>query len=227
MEKLEEEEEEKNGGENEEEEEENEWNDEEEEGGDGNSSNGSSDSSIKDKKASEMAAALMRGFESKWSPALSGIATLDEVLGADNDISSNLDSLLPSQDGSGNEKSTSSSSSVGLSDGMWQHVGWTQMKTLQTRVSKMKQLKTLIYNLGRRPSSTGKFKMKYPPYKYNKDAPLSVSRNPLMPTNLNGLCFSANLQNMLTRDAMLLRGSNKLRRLFLAKYAQQGSSGCF
>jgi hypothetical protein len=64
----------------------------------------------------DIATSLLRGFETKWSPPLAGVACLDSVLGLQSGILSELDEDNMGGGGGGG-------GGLGLFDGVWQHTG--------------------------------------------------------------------------------------------------------
>jgi Mg-chelatase subunit ChlD len=98
------------------------------------------------------------------------------------------------------------------------------MRMLQKKVEEMSELKVMIQGLGRRQSAQGRLRKRYPPMKASAVGALGVARNPLLPTDMTDMHYSDSLSNLMLCDAMLLKGSSRLRKMFLARYAARGLS---
>jgi len=165
---------------------------------------------------------LLRRFEQKWAPPLSGLQTLDEIYGADHNLLSTLDN---SQDEVGGGMG-SGSGGFGLFDGIWKSDGWTIIKGLQERLSELKELRELVSALGRRASVRGNVLKSFPPQLLDPTAPLGVARDARVKDELSAMRRSDSLEMLLPAETMLLsrksaERSRKPKLLFLSRLAEK------
>lgn len=105
----------------------------------------------------------------------------------------------------------------GIDDGIWQHSGWKQIPPLQRELASMTELKSMIKELGRRPTAKGRTLERFMPRKTDPNGADGAHWDPWTRTSVNGLTLSDNLAEMIPSEAILLKGSSTLRRLFMAK----------
>lgn len=148
----------------------------------------------------DVARSITRRFESRWSPALQGISTLDDIYGPNHGLLQAGDQSLT---GGG---ASAGRGGFGLFDGVWSHVGWTKLRNIQDRLRSIVELKVLVRTLGSRPATQGRERKKVPPRveASRNRAPLSVARSTLAPTEMTGLRRSDSLEGLLPSEMMLL-----------------------
>ena len=156
-----------------------------------------------------LASDIAKELSSEWSGAIGGVRSLDRLFGSNHglfDVSPND----PSGSGGGG--------GFGLHDGVWCHSGWSILPPLQRRVSDMIELRTLVKELGRRPTAEGATSLRrFNPREENDRGVLAATDDPAARTSVSGLALSSSLSEMLPSEAVLLKGSSALRRLFMAK----------
>jgi len=166
----------------------------------------------------ELALSLMRKFASAWAPPLGGLASLDDLFGAQHGL------LSPGGQDEVGGGGGGAGGGYGLFDAVWHHTGFREMNTLQTRLRDMKELKELIKALGRRPSVTGDEYRPTPPQIAAINAPTGVVRSSRVRTEVTGIKRSDALEGLLPSETALLsrRHGGRLKLLFLARLAEGG-----
>ena len=150
---------------------------------------------------------LAKELIDQWGRLITGVQALDHLFGADHSL---LDASLQNDE-------SSVSRGFGLNDGVWQHNGWQTLPLLQKRLSTMPELKKMLASLGRRPSTQGHEFARFLEQQHSADSPLGVELDPFTRDSVRGITKTASLSEMLPSEAVLLKGSHALRRLFLAK----------
>ena len=121
--------------------------------------------------------------------------------------------------------------SYALTDGIWEHDGWKPMAEVQAQLRDMPLLRTLIRDLGRRPSASGELR-RGPPTQSARNSPPGVSWSSETPFRVEGLRRSGDLSRLLPSEMALLaagrheeavnsRAGKNLRRLFLSKLVEK------
>ena len=88
---------------------------------------------------------------------------------------------------------------------------------LQRRLSEMSELRDLVRSLGKRPAAEGKESQRFPPQTRAPRSALGVELDPMNRESVQGITLTNSLSEMLPSEAVLLKGSPALRRLFFAK----------
>ena len=142
----------------------------------------------------------------EWSEFVSGVSSLDRLFGANH-------KLLLNQD---------QNAGFGLHDGVWQHSGWKRLEQIQQdQLASIPELKRLMKDIGRRPSNENQNSVsRFVPRQHDPNGSLGAQFDPFRPESVSGLTLSGSLTEMLPSEAVLLKGSPPLRRLFLAKKAE-------
>ena len=162
-------------------------------------------------QAALVAEELTSGLIDEWGGVVEGVHALDILFGANH-------GLLDIQDTSDNNNSDSNGMGFGINDGIWKHTGWSLIPQLQQELAAMPELKLMIKELGRRPMVEGSDAIhKFPPREANPQGSMGAQFDPFLPNTVSGLTLSGSFSEMLPSEAMLLRGKQSLRRLFLAK----------
>jgi MoxR-like ATPase len=151
------------------------------------------------------------GLTDEFGSVVSGVRVLDQLFGFDHGL------LVV--DGPMDQMNASSAAAFGLHDGLWQHTGWNVIPDLQDRIASMAELRHLLNRLGRRPTAerSQRATHRFPPRRPERTAGMGAVQDPMRRTEVSGLCLSNRLAEMLPSEAVLLRGSPALRRLFWAK----------
>jgi len=173
-----------------------------------------------------MAVDLADELAMQWGGLVDAMGSLDQLFGMDHGLldpslmmeEDDIDDEFEDGEDVGDEDVTANSPyGFGLSDGIWSHSGWEMMAPLQARLTKMPELRQLISSLGKRPSAEGKDRQKFPPQVRSSRSALGVEVDPLSRDSVRGISRTSSLTEMLPSEAVLLKGSPALRRLFLAK----------
>eukprot|EP00667_Euglena_gracilis_P001010 EG_transcript_1011 len=93
--------------------------------------------------------------------------------------------------------------SFGVFDSIWQHDGWKPMAQVQARLQRMPQLRSLVRELGRRPSPTGQLH-RGPPTRQHRAAPPGVAWATDAPQRVDSIAQSADLARLLPAELALL-----------------------
>ena len=143
------------------------------------------------------------GLMDEWGGIVGGISALDRLFGANHGLLLNNDDTL----------------GFGTEDGVWQHTGWKTLTQLQQeQLASMPELKQLLNQLGRRPTAQQSDAMhRFAPRKLDPEGGLGAQLDVHRRESVSGLTLSGSLSEMLPSEAVLLKGSPALRRLFLAK----------
>lgn len=165
---------------------------------------------------------LAAQLSSQWGGIVGAVQSLDQMFGADHGL---LDAVLEGEDGEYDGEDDDESNSYvsrspfgfGLNDGVWSHSGWNLIPILQRRLSDMPELRELVSSLGRRPAAEGKDMQRFPPQIRSPRSAMGVELDPLNRDSVRGIAMTNSLSEMLPSEAVLLKGSPALRRLFLAK----------
>jgi hypothetical protein len=165
-----------------------------------------SDNSVDHLQPSEedLAAEIASGFIDQFGGAIQGTTALDQIFGAGH-------GLLDAQ------KQDSGGDAFGLQDGIWEHTGWQALPALQRELASMTELREMMKILGRRPTAEGSDIRRFAPRDLDRSGGLGAQFDPLTRSSVNGLTLSNSLSEMLPSEAVLLKGSPALRRLFMAK----------
>ena len=159
----------------------------------------------------------------QWGGIVGAVQSLDQLFGTDHgllDAVSGVDLEEENDDDEDNDPVSPSPFGFGLNDGVWTHSGWSMIPQLQKRLSDMPELRELVKALGKRPAAQGKDMEKFPPQVRAPRNALGVEIDPLNRDSVRGIAMTGNLSEMLPSEAVLLKGSSALRRLFLAKKAE-------
>lgn len=106
----------------------------------------------------------------------------------------------------------------GLQDGVWQHTGWKVLPQLQRQIASMSELRDMMKVLGRRPTAEQSNAIhRFRPRQFDAQGAMGAQLDTAARTSVSGLTLSNSLSEMLPSEAVLLKGSPALRRLFLAK----------
>jgi len=163
-----------------------------------------------EEKAALVAEELASGLTEEWGGVIEGVHALDIVFGPDHGL------LNVQNDNDDNE--ISEGMGFGLQNGIWKHTGWTLVPELQRELAAMPELRHLIKELGRRPMVEGSDAVhKFPPREAQPKGAVGAQFDPFLPNTVSGLTLSNSFSEMLSSEAMLLKGKQSLRRLFLAK----------
>ena len=167
--------------------------------------------SLSEDEMSDIAAAISKSFLEEWGGVVTGITLLDQIFGPGHEI-------LDMNHDYGDDGVTG----FGLEDGVWKHTGWEEIPEVQNQISSMPELRNLLNEIGRRPTSENSDRIhKFAPRKQQQDGGLGAQFDPHLRESVNGITLSGSLSEMLPSEAVLLRGSSPaLRRLFLAKKAE-------
>lgn len=150
-------------------------------------------------------------FIEEWGGAVVGVNILDQMFGLDHGL---LEVDQNSQVGPAN--------GFGLQDGVWKNTGWKVIPTLQSQVATMPELKNLLKALGRRPTAKESDQLqKFAPRKPQNDSCMGAQFDPTDRESVSGVTLSGSFAEMLPSEAVLLRGSRVLRRLFMAKKLEE------
>lgn len=154
---------------------------------------------------------VANGLVQEFGGVVAGMHILDQLFGGYNN--DNRNAMLGGDDG------------IGLQDGIWQHSGWKVLPALQKQVSSMSALRDLLNSLGRRSTVLNSNGLhKFAPRKKVRDAHGGMMGAELDAVfardSVTGLTLSSSLTEMLPSEAVLLKGSPALRRLFWAKVAE-------
>eukprot|EP00977_Amphora_coffeiformis_P017874 scaffold5999_cov149-Amphora_coffeaeformis.AAC.11 len=143
------------------------------------------------------------GIVDEWGGIVGGISALDRLFGAEHGLLLNDDETL----------------GFGTRDGVWQHTGWKALTQLQQeQLASMSELKQLLNQIGRRPTAHQSVAMhRFLPRKIDPDGGLGAQMDIQRRESVSGLTLSNSLTEMLPSEAVLLKGSPALRRLFQAK----------
>lgn len=151
---------------------------------------------------------IFQELTEKWGNLVSSVSALDALFGANH-------GLLETDSGT---DLNNTGHGFGLNDGIWEHTGWTVIPKIQYHMSLMPELRNLMNSIGRRSTSQASTsRHKFLPRKFDKDGGLGAMDDSSIRSSVSGLSLSNNLAEMVPSEAVLLRGSNALRRLFLAK----------
>ena len=158
------------------------------------------------KSDEEIAQEVATGLVEEYREVLQGVQVLDHIFGM-------AHGLLKT------ERSIEGAAGVafGLQDGIWQHTGWKVLNELQRELAAMTELRTMVKSLGRRPASQGVNYHRFSPRKLHRDGGLGAQLDPFTRSTVTGLTLSNSLSEMLPSEAVLLKGSPALRKLFMAK----------
>jgi hypothetical protein len=165
-----------------------------------------SDDSVNQSQPSEgdLAAEIASGFIDQFGGVIQGTRALDQIFGAGHGL---LDAKKQDSGGDG----------FGLQDGIWEHTGWQDLPALQRELASMTELREMMKILGRRPTAEGSDIRRFAPRDLDRSGGLGAQFDPLTRSSVNGLTLSNSLAEMLPSEAVLLKGSPALRRLFMAK----------
>jgi len=142
-------------------------------------------------------------FIGQFEMVMAGVNSLDRLFGPEHDL------LQFDNDIEG----------FGLQDGIWKHSGWEMLPPLQRELQSMRELRNLVKDIGRRPTvekKKGRLQ-KFEPRNQDSKGSMGAEFDPYSLASVNDLTFSDNLAQMLSSEAVLLRGSPIFRRLFMAK----------
>lgn len=157
-----------------------------------------------------LATEIADSFIEEWNDVVSGVNLLDQLFGYDHGLLDIADN---------NDKANMAG--FGLEDGVWKHTGWKQIPALQDQISDIQELKELMKSIGRRPTAENSEEVnKFAPRKLDEDGSDAAQFDPQMRESVGGIALSGSLTEMLPSEAVLLKGSPSLRRLFLAKKAE-------
>lgn len=155
---------------------------------------------------------LSGSFVQELEAMVTGVFALDQVFGGGDFSSVLLD--------------TTTMTTIGTQDGIWQHSGWKQIPALQSQIASIPALRTLWKQIGRRSTANGgrnnnRFH-KFAPRTYHDQGAVGAEQDDRMTReNVVGLTHSNSLSEMLPSEAVLLKSSSSstisLRRLFWAK----------
>jgi len=153
---------------------------------------------------------------------VNAVQSLDQLFGTDHGL---LDAAVgveedDDDDDEDGDPASPSPFGFGLNDGVWSHSGWSMIPQLQRRLSDMPELRELVKALGKRPAAQGKDMEKFPPQARAPRNALGVEIDPLNRDSVRGIAMTGSLSEMLPSEAVLLKGSAALRRLFLARKAE-------
>ena len=162
--------------------------------------------------ATMVAEELASGLMEEWGGVVEGVHALDLLFGPNH-------GLLNVQDTNTDDNNESDGMlGFGLQDGIWKNTGWSLVPELQREVAAMPELRLLMKELGRRPLVEGSDVVhKFPPREAHPQGTVAAQFDRFLPNTLSGLTLSSSLSEMLPSEAMLLKGKQSLRRLFLAK----------
>jgi hypothetical protein len=165
-----------------------------------------SDDSVDQLQSSEedLAAEIASGFIDQFGGVIQGTTALDQIFGAGH-------GLLDAQ------KQDAGGDAFGLQDGIWEHTGWQALSASQRELASMTELREMMKVLGRRPTAEGSDIRRFAPRDLDRVGGLGAQFDPLTRSSVNGLTLSNSLADMLPSEAVLLKGSPALRRLFMAK----------
>jgi len=158
----------------------------------------------------------------QWGGLVNAVQSLDQLFGTDHGL---LDAVVGAEDDDDDDDEDGDPASpspfgFGLNDGVWSHSGWSMIPQLQRRLSDMPELRELVKALGKRPAAQGKDMEKFPPQVRAPRNALGVEIDPLNRDSVRGIAMTGSLSEMLPSEAVLLKGSSALRRLFLARKAE-------
>jgi hypothetical protein len=152
----------------------------------------------------DLAAEIAAGLIDQFGGVIQGTTALDQIFGAGH-------GLLDAQ------KEDSGGDVFGLQDGIWEHTGWQVLSALQRELASMTELREMMKILGRRPTAEGSDIRRFTPRDLDRSGGLGAQFDPLTRSSVSGLTLSDSLAEMLPSEAVLLKGSPALRRLFMAK----------
>lgn len=143
------------------------------------------------------------GIMDEWGKIAGGITALDRLFGADHGLLLKDDETL----------------GFGTWDGVWQHTGWKTLTQLQQeQIASMTELKQLLNQIGRRPTAHQSDAVhRFAPRKIDPEGGLGAQMDIQRRESVTGLALSGSLTEMVPSEAVLLKGSPSLRRLFQAK----------
>jgi hypothetical protein len=154
---------------------------------------------------------IVQWFSQRWGNVVSSVNALDRLFGTNNgllDIENN-----------GNDLNNTAGNGFGFDDGIWEHTGWNVIPKLQYHISELSELRCLMNSIGRRStvqaSTTSMHKFR--PRKLDQNGGIGATEDVLVRSSVSGLTLSNSFTEMVPSEAVLLRGSPALRRLFLAK----------
>lgn len=165
------------------------------------------DVQMKESTIDQVAKESTEMLDEEYGDVINGVSILDQLFGLDHEL---LEANQVTSDGSVN--------GFGLADGVWQHSGWKEIPALQSKIAAMPEVKDLLKKLGRRPTAEdSNGSQKFAPRKPNVDGAMGAEFDPNQRESVSGVTLSGSFSEMLPSEAVLLRGSPALRRLFLAK----------
>eukprot|EP00980_Cylindrotheca_fusiformis_P003786 scaffold834_cov123-Cylindrotheca_fusiformis.AAC.33 len=159
----------------------------------------------------EIAEGVLDIFVEEWGGVVGGVSILDELFGLHHGLLSVDESTTA---GAGN--------GFGLQDGIWKNTGWELIPTLQSQIAAMPELKDLVRKIGRRPTAKDSDKLqKFAPRRLQDNGGMGAQFNPTDRDSVSGVTLSGSFTEMLPSEAVLLRGSKVVRRLFMAKKLEE------
>lgn len=148
-----------------------------------------SEATSEERQLEEAARQIADAFAAEWGAPLVGVRAIEGLGAADG--------------GDAGALTAAPGTTFSPADGLWQHVGWKSLESVQKQLRELTELSALISSLGQRAASDG-VPERGPGSSRDERAAPSAALSPLAPRELSGLCHTGDLGRVAPSELTLL-----------------------